>query len=106
MPHKAWPPRWMALVLAAAGLAGCTAASPAPAYYNPYPVPKEHPKRVHRPAPTPASAPSGRAPEGSTTGGGVAPESQLPAAAQSPVDTPPAGGPPHAATEYIEPPAR
>jgi hypothetical protein len=89
------------LALVCAGLVGCSSETPAPVVYTPPPAkPPDRPKRVHRPAPTPTAA-------GAAAAETVAePESQLPAAAQSPAEVPPPAGLPHAPSEYIEPPAR
>jgi hypothetical protein len=103
------------LTLTGLWLAGCaapaTALAPAPRRDNFY-IERDtyrprKPKSPDTAAPkTPAATPvAGPAAEAAP---GVQPETpgQLPAAAQSPVAVPPAGGLPHDASQYIEPPSR
>jgi hypothetical protein len=96
------------IALAGAGLAGCSPATPAPlpppVFYSSQPVPNPS-KRVPPASPaTPVSATSVGAP--GEVAPAAAPQTQLPADAQSPATLPPPAGLPHDATEYIEPPAR
>jgi hypothetical protein len=96
-------------------LAGCAApvAAPPPKRDDFY-IEKET-YRPHKPKPppeippskplpaTPASAPAA---EPAPAAAQPAAPAQLPAAAQSPTAVPPAGGLPHDASQYIEPPPR
>ena len=97
-----------------AWLAGCAApAPPAPAprrdnfyierdTYRPRRPRSPESAAPKTPVATPASAPAAEAAPA------VQPDTpaQLPAAAQSPTAVPPAGGLPHDASQYIEPPSR
>jgi hypothetical protein len=96
------------IVLAAAGLAGCSTAPPprlpAPVYYSSPTVPNPAKRASPAQPAAPVSATSGTAP--SEAAPDATSQTQLPAAAQSPTAVPPPGGMPHDSSEYIEPPAR